>query len=340
MAGSEERWLVPTLRQVNHDDKVHLQGVFKSMSQVQTTEAHSSAQTALRIRDLCARFDHGRAAELLDFSVEGQIPSSPKRTEIMLAGVEATLQSEVWSISLECCEIIETIAEDMPAPPDDIIHTSQITTPFGWMYVGKGLTDKNSLGLPVDLIYHALSWAVVELNVKTSEARYGLLVVPWVWSANEPGASQTVCSPIGPVIFPLGVPLKEENPEYDWEHGSMWLVKYLLATFAWSASEVAREPVKLKRQQARQQARKGRTTSEVLLVKLRRLERSERQGSGDGDSITKAHLRSGHWRWQGVGKGKQESRLTWVRPTVVRPDLLAEGELLQEKKQRIFTVDR
>lgn len=311
---------------------------------IQTNESHSSAMNALRIRDMCARFDHDTAGELLAQTQEFAGSRIGKEwVRGMLAGVETTLQSEVWSISAECCNIIEVIAEDMPAPPDDIIHPSQITTPFGWMYLGAGLADKNSLGLPVDIIYHALSWGIVQVDTTFSKAERGLLIAPWVWTADRTGNSQTACVPIGPSIFPLGVPLKDEDPEFLWDLGSMWLVRYLLGTFAWSASEVAREPVKLKRQQLRQQARQGRSTSEVLVVKLRRLERSAERSAENADDhgqITKAHLRSGHWRWQGVGKGKQETRLTWVRPTVVRPDLLAEGELLPVKKQRVFKVDR
>lgn len=82
-------------------------------------------------------------------------------------------------------------------------------------------------------------------------------------------------------------------------------------------SAITRTTTKVaERQTRRRSERAGVKTSDVVIVTLRRPERSE---PVDGDPVERRHyshtfLVSGHWRHQPVGPGRSERRLTWVRP--------------------------
>jgi hypothetical protein len=61
----------------------------------------------------------------------------------------------------------------------------------------------------------------------------------------------------------------------------------------------------------------------VRVVTLRRLHRTEAApAEGTAEHVEWSHrwLVSGHWRWQRVGVGRTERRLTYVRPHVKGPD--------------------
>lgn len=86
----------------------------------------------------------------------------------------------------------------------------------------------------------------------------------------------------------------------------------------------SRTEVRPPRQTVRRSERAGidRALSRVNVVRLRRL--SPPSEPGDDDQPKREHdhrwLVSGHWRWQPVGKGRAQRRLTFVRPHIKGPD--------------------
>jgi hypothetical protein len=43
--------------------------------------------------------------------------------------------------------------------------------------------------------------------------------------------------------------------------------------------------------------------------------------SAETRELTHGHIRTGHIRWQACGKDRQDRRLQFIHPAVVRPDL-------------------
>ncbi len=324
-------------------------------------EIDMSVTNVLRVRNLCMNFDRVLARTVLEaifsheeiFNHEGlQRPPGggehgwdPHNIEtIMMEAIAETCKADAWSISSECCKIIESIAEDLPEPPDMVVPSSTIPSSYGWVYLNNGLEDHPRRKEMVR--YHALSWGLVAMADWGEGVAYGIIITPWVWTQQ----TGLACLPLGPSVFPLDVNFSKFHARLGWDEGKfitwgdsrVWLLKFLLASFAWSAGEANRDIVPLKRPQRRREAREGRETSELLVVRLRHYSASERAGNGEEGTVrTSAHYRSGHWRWARIGRrDRDDTRLTWVRPHIVRPDLLGDKELLPEKKQKVIQVDR
>lgn len=86
------------------------------------------------------------------------------------------------------------------------------------------------------------------------------------------------------------------------------------------ASRIVRAP---ERQAVRRTERAGirRQLADVQVITLRRLERTSSAESSGASGRTYDHrwLVAGHWRWQPVGPGRSQRRLTWVRPHTKGP---------------------
>lgn len=117
-----------------------------------------------------------------------------------------------------------------------------------------------------------------------------------------------------------------------------WMLRSLICTamFATNSHEVVKPelPDKPKHQrhgkagkrlaeQEREAAiRKCRTFRVGADVVLPRVKHEPAEGEPEtGRQLTHSHLRSGHMKWQPCGEGRQDRKLIFVAPTVVRPDL-------------------
>jgi len=301
---------------------------------------------ALSLREQASGYDRGLARSvLLQLHTAVDFHETNVLADAMLDIVDDSLTGDVWAVSEDICDLLVTTAETIPEPPTHSIELSQIPQKRGFVVLEKPLYDKN--GITKDegwgvMSFFALSWSLTKDDpAKWGSEEWMLEIAPWGATGRADG-SQFYILPQGPTLIPLDFSTFFDftGEEIDWHAGSMWLFRWLLALFAWSSGEVHVDDHKLNRQQIRQQARKGNSTTHVRTIKLRKAERAERGPAGTSDSNVTPHFRSGHWRWQGVGPGRAQSRLTWVRPSVVRADLVPDGQALPTKQTRVFTVDR
>lgn len=130
-----------------------------------------------------------------------------------------------------------------------------------------------------------------------------------------------------PVDDALGIPPWDDEPE----QATASMVedrKVLAALFTLLHQEgITRQTVHRPERQAMRRTQRAGVEpklAEVRVVTLRKLHRTDSVPSEDDEHARRewSHrwLVAGHWRWQPVGKGRTERRLTYVRPHVKGPD--------------------
>jgi hypothetical protein len=188
-----------------------------------------------------------------------------------------------------------------PSDSEDPLHATGVL----WTtFIGILATDRQPTGMVV-------AWPIIE----RADGWLGMYFREVWWVGKE----------IGSVVSP-GRDLAEPSWDHfakctqDIEFQDLWLscthaLRFLLATFAIARSEAVDTAEHHDRPSRKRAQRAGSTANTVTRITLPHRRSSNGPGTGDTAGVA-AHWVRGHWRWQPVGEGRQDRRLTWVRPHV------------------------
>lgn len=259
--------------------------------------------------------------------------------------VIALSEASLYWVSTEMVDILNSAAAGIPidCTPNDLTFPA----PHGLVYFESPIMGTDAHGIPyAEEIRKTAEEAGLPMPVRVIDNTESLVfpINAIVWATGvqapiparpEPTSSVSVSSyqyrelgwvNLGKSDWPIVDPLdKKPFPVDDTAFFSFMEDRRFLAalfTLLQQESIAATETVVAPRQVRRRSERAGvNAPSDVKLVTLRRLKRTKPE-DGETAEVAWSHrwMVNGHWRWQPVGPGRRQRRLTYVTPHIKGPE--------------------
>lgn len=209
----------------------------------------------------------------------------------------------------------------LPAPQvisekniDENLRTTMAVEGWGWTLCGITVDEGNGPHMTLALIVHQIiSSSMTAPDGTTKRLMFSLERGVWPVhpdAAPMLGANTESFTLVRTSDLDLDGQIGETAAEL-WKR--QFGTRFLLALWTLKDAGVLPSDTGSDRAAAKRCRRAGATNTNVTTIYLPH--RSSGSGSGDGSGVA-THWVRGHWRWQPVGAGRADRRLTWVRPHV------------------------